>query len=608
MDKLIPRHNKLLRDIAILAIIFALIIPASFVSARSISDIQQEINEQQNELNDVQTNLDDAKAALANSQSTLANSTSELDKLQAEIDVLVQEIAINEIELELIQAQIVVKELERDERELRRDQTLESNYIDWRVRDVQQYKILNNEESDSIEKNRQYDSFLTEIQQNEILTLLLDLTSLDQLLKEYNEKITELEVQNTELQNKKADLEAQVLALQNAVNASYSSVNSLQSQQENIQNQIKNLEEEQKAAFEREREILEQDPGGGGGEVAEGEWYFYGSGRDLYQGHGVGFSQWGAHGLGLNGFNYKQIATFYYPGTAVANYPVNQFISIKYCADNPTYVTPDSQGICRYYDNSGNLLYTGQMVIKRITFNDYLGGLGEVPESWPIETRKAQIVIARTYAVNKTNNGHENIPICITASCQVTYLKKNGNDSDLMADDEKEVVDATANEVVLFNNLPIEAVYSSDNNQGYGTADNDTIWQNFSGNGNPYPYLRSVNDNDYASKTQWTNWVYQTNGFTASDLDALLNYVANGNAYSSSIKAEMQSIISAIGNVQSISFIRDSSLRIKKVQITGSTGQTRTIGGWWFKNIWNSWIYDTGQNDYLYSQSFFLAQ
>jgi len=34
-------------------------------------------------------------------------------------------------------------------------------------------------------------------------------------------------------------------------------------------------------------------------------------------GHGVGMSQWGAEGMAEKGFNYKEIISFYYPGTAI---------------------------------------------------------------------------------------------------------------------------------------------------------------------------------------------------------------------------------------------------------------------------------------------------
>ena len=35
-------------------------------------------------------------------------------------------------------------------------------------------------------------------------------------------------------------------------------------------------------------------------------------------GHGVGMSQWGAHGMAAEGYTYDQIVAHYYPGTQIA--------------------------------------------------------------------------------------------------------------------------------------------------------------------------------------------------------------------------------------------------------------------------------------------------
>jgi len=34
-------------------------------------------------------------------------------------------------------------------------------------------------------------------------------------------------------------------------------------------------------------------------------------------GHGVGMCQWGARGMALLGYNYREILKFYYPGTEI---------------------------------------------------------------------------------------------------------------------------------------------------------------------------------------------------------------------------------------------------------------------------------------------------
>lgn len=570
----------------VIPVLLLICVPLSSVSARSIIEIQDEIEDQESVLDSLENEISSLENDLANNQSKLGSTNSELEQLQLEIESIQKEIEINELQLQLIQDQIALKELEKTQKELQRNISLEENYIDWRSRDVQAYRFLG--KSEAIEKNREYESFLIALQQKQILSIFNDLLSLDQLVIEYNDTLEILESQNGELENKKSELEARIAQLNAAVNASYSEIGSLQDQSSNIEKQISLLQEEQKQAYQRERDILENDDGSGGGDVTQGEWYFYGSGRDLYQGHGVGLSQWGAHGMGANGFSYQEILTFYYTGTQISG-GRNDTISV--------------QGY-------------GSMDL-----NAYAAGLGEVPDKacgtseqasdnpskyvvdspstqwdcWPEESIKAQVVAAKTYALWYTSVYGS---ICTTAVCQV-YSGGTG---------KQWAADETQGQVVTSGGIPIEAVYSSDNSQGYGTADNDTIWQSFSGYGNPYSYLRAVNDSGYATQTQWTLWAYQTNGFTANDIDNLLSYIANSPNYSSSIRSEAQSIINQIGSVASLGFERDGSLRVKRVVVTGANGQSRTIGGWWFKNVWNSWTFDRGSNDYIYSQTFFLGE
>src|SRR5690606_28312215 len=225
-------------------------------------------------------------------------------------------------------------------------------------------------------------------------------------------------------------------------------------------------------------------------------------------------------------------------------------------------------------------------------------GLGEMPENWHIEARKAQMIAARTYAARYTNNGNPNNPICLTTYCQVSYFK-NGDTSELA------VAQATSGLVITHNGQLIEALYSADNNQGNGTADSDTRFQNLDGSGTQTPYLRSVNDNQFAnsSRLYWNYycqsspcglWKWKTRNYTWNDINNFLH--ASGIGY----------MANEIGGVASISFERDPSLRVKKVWLNGNNGQKRVLGGWWFKYYWNIWVDNIGTYDYIYSQTYYL--
>ncbi|MEO6729103.1 MAG: hypothetical protein ABIM99_04225, partial [Candidatus Dojkabacteria bacterium] len=140
-----------------------------------------------------------------------------------------------------------------------------------------------------------------------------------------------------------------------------------------------------------------------------------------------------------------------------------------------------------------------------------------------------------------------------------------------------------------------------------GTANNDTIFQNLYGDGTPYPYLRAVNDASVAANTYYTYWQARTNQVNYDGIKNMLLYNAGTNYYDSSTKSYLNSIISDIGgSITSISFERDPSQRVKKVWFTGPNGQSRPLGGWWFKNLWNSWASDMGTYDYIYSQTIYI--
>jgi stage II sporulation protein D len=131
----------------------------------------------------------------------------------------------------------------------------------------------------------------------------------------------------------------------------------------------------------------------------------------------------------------------------------------------------------------------GVAVINDVSLEDYVRGISEVPNSWPIEAQKAQAIAARTYVLNdmrrRTNTAHEAVgaDICATQSCQVyTGLAKErqpGSATWLSA------VEATKHQVVVHKGQPIIAKYSSSN--GGRTVSGGQ------------PYLRSVNDPDDAA-------------------------------------------------------------------------------------------------------------
>lgn len=113
--------------------------------------------------------------------------------------------------------------------------------------------------------------------------------------------------------------------------------------------------------------------------------------------HRNGMSQWGARARAEAGQTYEQILAAYYPGKI---FRTGTIINKSSGASEPimTNISTTTYGTLNFED-------------------DYLLRLNEMPESWDMQALKAQVIIARTFAINYTSNGQSTI--CTTESCQV---------------------------------------------------------------------------------------------------------------------------------------------------------------------------------------------
>jgi len=149
--------------------------------------------------------------------------------------------------------------------------------------------------------------------------------------------------------------------------------------------------------------------------------------------HRVGMNQYGAYGRAKAGQSYQNILNAYYEG-----------ISLEKRAN----INITVQGY-------------GSMPLEQ-----YLLGIYEMPESWPIEAQKAQAVAARSYALAYTENGAKEI--CTTQSCQVY---KGGN----KGGNWEAAVRATEGEVAVHSGQVITAWYASTAG-GYTYLSSDVGW------------------------------------------------------------------------------------------------------------------------------------
>ena len=128
-------------------------------------------------------------------------------------------------------------------------------------------------------------------------------------------------------------------------------------------------------------------------------------------------------------------------------------------------------------------------LIGELSFEDYLKGIAEVPRDWPMEALKAQVVAARTYALNRMIGGpaSSEYDLCATTECQVYVGMKV--EAGPHGSRWVRAVDETAGEALLYRGQPASTYYSS--TSPGRTFDVEDVF-----GGEALPYLRGVPETD----------------------------------------------------------------------------------------------------------------
>jgi len=571
------------------------------IHSQSSGEIQGQIENKRNELSQTEGEIAELQDSIAYSENVIKDSAEGVPKLKAEIEKLDKEIELNDKSLKLLEEQNSLKKLEVQKMKLDRDKSVKKTYKDWKKQNA--YDNLISDDAGTQMKFAHYNNKVFGTGNNNVSLLSLKIEGLNKEIDDYNSKLGDLKTQSEDLKKKKADLEVQIAYFSNVIAYNSNQIEVLQVQRNSLQGDIDLLSTEQREAALRESTILANasiqipstppSPVDGGG-----SFYFTGQGRDTLQGHGVGMSQWGAHGAGLNGWSYSQILTFYYSGSSITGGFENHSINVNgYGNMNiEDYVAGAAEVPAKACGNSDQ---ANSRPDKYVVDNPNTAW-----DCWPEEAIKSQAIAFRTYGLYKTFGGGS---ICTSAACQVY---NGGNQMRWSADETRGQVLTHPSEITGVDPAGIlNALYSADNNQGFGTANNDTVFQGFGG-GSPVAYLRAVNDSAFSTPTQSTHWVYQTGSYNMASITEMLTFIASGNNpwHSDSTKQQVQGILNTVGgSVAVIEFERDPSQRVNRVVFTGANGSRAVIGGWWFKNMWNIWTETTGRNEYLYSQTIFLV-
>lgn len=208
------------------------------------------------------------------------------------------------------------------------------------------------------------------------------------------------------------------------------------------------------------------------------------------------------------------------------------------------------------FRNSGSAV----TAINDLPMDEYLYGVvpREMSNGWPLESLKAQAIAARTYTVANYNKRIVEGFNVIDTQYDQAYGGFNSEGANAT-----KAVDETSGKIIVYNERPISAVYHS--SSGGHTEGNENVWGT-----DPVPYLRGKPD-PYSTVHGYANWT-----FTAS-LDDVRNRV---------IQAGHQ-----IGPISSFKLDKFPSGRVDSVMITDINGNTVTMTGTGFGQMFNPSFY-----------------
>ncbi len=540
--------NKYLYRLFIILLCLVLMVPGlpRIVNANSIAEYSAKIEE-------IKRRQDEIRNKINQINQTIRSITSDINSLSAQLAALRAEKTKLEEQVKLFTQQIEdqernIQEFENAIRQREADVKAKVNYL-YKLSFNNPSGILSDEGSlkDFFDKQFQT-NFLIDLYTKEIKEFYEKLEYAKKLREQLREDKKFAEVSIKDLDEKIASINETIVQNRVALGKATQTRNALNAEFNNLSGQLQFLSAERQRLLQAELKKMSSVGQVPKRPLVPGQYYFEGRGRDLVEGHGLGMSQWGAYGMAEKGFTYDQILKFYYPGTVIGDY------------DEPEKVIVDGK--------------------RELSIDQYLAGIGEVPNNWPAEAIKAQVVAARTYLVGVC--GSQRVcHICGSASCQV-YAGGEG---------KMPYVQATKGKIILYNNKPIVAYYSA-SHRGCSSKIS-TVW-----GGRDLPYIQTVRDHEYAVKDYYTpnpypgeqgpiypyNWTWRTNSYTFSDLKDIFDRHPR----------------LRVGEVISIGTQVDECGRVAKITIKGTESE-KTLTGWDFRAIFND---ITPFNDYIYSTEF----
>lgn len=607
--------NKLKKALFVFLVLSFVLSP---VYARTVDEINKDILNNKKELEDLKKKLDATNKSLLANQSRLTQSGSEINKVKAQIEDLKLTSEKNNIEIKQLEKQIELKNLEKEEKEKELNSKLIVNYVNWKS-SSNTSTILTG--SSDIVKNLFYYEFVTNVSKRGLSKLSLEVSSLNQQAEQLREIINKNETEMKNLQAKQAFWEKQIQLYNDSIAKSKLAVNQMQSQSYQLTEMQANYNLEMEIAVAK---TIDKDK-----TVNPGEMYFIGTyntprngiectgsfkysgfnpGTDAF-GHGIGMSQWGAHGMAAKGKSANEILTFYYQGTQIQTRPTKNIRIGSQVMNMETYVgglgeVPDKAcGTIAQIEAWNAYANQNGWAADDPRRDKYIIANNNMLSCWPEEAIKAQVIAARSYAYNKET-------ICTTDSCQVW---KGGSGKAWAAYETKD-------KVIIGGGDVVNAYYSGYNNNGRGTANIESVWPRSA----PKSYFVSVNDNSFTTRPRLCNQriathSWNTNSYTIEQMQSMLNWLqersnwTHSNYGGGTVPHQWNAdnvrylINNKIGSLRSMYVETDASGRAKKVKFSGTKGNGE-VPGVFFRMMFNTWVQRTGNaNDALMSITYTLV-
>lgn len=559
--------RKYFKNFLIFAIVFTMVLSPFTVFADELADLNSQIEATKKKQADTINKIKQLDASISSISSSTGTLSQQLSSLKNQKKELEEQINILNSQIEEQDKNIV--EFEKKLNDRKEKVQTKINYL-YKLSFTKPNSILSGENDlTALFDEQATTNFIINIYTAEIKDYFskIELAKNVKAQSQSDKKLSEEAMANV---NSQIDyVEVKIAQNQEALAKANQSKTSLTSLSNELSSQLNFLSARQKQLLDAELAKMNSAGQTNQTPLAPGQYYFMGRGRDLIEGHGLGMSQWGAYGMAQKGWNYDQILKFYYTGVTIGDYT------------EPSQITViGKQG--SYPQSAKDRGY--------LTMDEYLAGIGEVPNSWPKEAVKAQVVAARTYVMGVCGNKTV-CEICGTSRCQVYNGVTSADPTGL---GKLQFVKETKGKVILHNGAPIVAYYSA-SHRGCSSK-LSTVWGS-----TDRPYIQSVKDDSYAYKDYKSpnpynhsqliatyNWKWRTNGYSLEDLKNIFRKSSSLN----------------VGDVKNISVQKDTCGRVSKITLVGSTG-TKTLTGWDFRAIFNA---NTPFNDYIYSTEFDFYQ